>query len=53
VNLQTDLGKLDVLCELGEGEGYEEILAIAAAPGGGFSDPAPDGLRDVGAAHGS
>jgi hypothetical protein len=26
VNLQTDLGKLDVLCELGEGEGYEEIL---------------------------
>ncbi len=27
VNLQTDLGKLDVLCELGEGEGYEEILA--------------------------
>lgn len=27
VNLQTDLGILDVLCELGEGEGYEEILA--------------------------
>ena len=27
VNLQTDLGKLDVLCELGEGEGYDEILA--------------------------
>jgi hypothetical protein len=27
VNLQTDQGKLDVLCELGEGEGYEEILA--------------------------
>lgn len=26
LNLQTDLGKLDVLCELGEGEGYEEIL---------------------------
>lgn len=24
--LQTDLGKLDVLCELGEGEGYDEIL---------------------------
>lgn len=27
VNLQTDLGKLDVLCELSEGEGYEEIIA--------------------------
>lgn len=27
VNLQTDLGILDVLCELGEGEGYDEILA--------------------------
>ena len=27
VLLQTDLGKLDVLCELAEGEGYEEILA--------------------------
>jgi hypothetical protein len=26
INLQTDLGKLDVLCELGEGEGYDEIL---------------------------
>jgi hypothetical protein len=26
INLQTDLGKLDVLCELGEGEGYEEIF---------------------------
>ena len=26
INLQTDLGKLDVLCELSEGEGYEEIL---------------------------
>lgn len=24
--LQTDLGKLDVLCELGDGEGYEELL---------------------------
>jgi predicted nucleotidyltransferase len=24
--LQTDLGKLDLLCELAEGEGYEEIL---------------------------
>lgn len=27
LNLQLDLGKLDVLCELSEGEGYEEILA--------------------------
>jgi hypothetical protein len=27
VLLQTDLGKLDVLCELSEGEGYEQILA--------------------------
>ncbi len=27
VNLQTDLGILDVLCELGDGEGYDEILA--------------------------
>ncbi len=27
INLMTDLGKLDVLCELGEGEGYEEILS--------------------------
>jgi hypothetical protein len=27
LNLQTRLGKLDVLCELGEGEGYEEILS--------------------------
>ncbi|MCC6554572.1 MAG: hypothetical protein IT372_16455 [Polyangiaceae bacterium] len=26
VNLQTDLGKLDVLCELGPDEGYEELL---------------------------
>jgi hypothetical protein len=26
VLLQTDLGKLDVLCELGEGEGYDEIV---------------------------
>lgn len=26
LNLQTDLGKLDVLCELAEGEGYDEIL---------------------------
>ncbi|MBK6514618.1 MAG: hypothetical protein IPM79_33000 [Polyangiaceae bacterium] len=27
INLQTDLGKLDVLCELSEGEGYDELLA--------------------------
>lgn len=27
LNLQTTLGKLDVLCELGEGEGYDEIFA--------------------------
>lgn len=27
INLQTDLGKLDVLCELGEGEGYDDVLA--------------------------
>jgi hypothetical protein len=26
INLQTDLGKLDVLCELGLGEGYDEVL---------------------------
>jgi hypothetical protein len=26
INLQTDLGKLDLLCELGAGEGYDEIL---------------------------
>jgi hypothetical protein len=26
LNLQTDLGKLDVLCELGDGEGYDELL---------------------------
>ena len=26
INLQTDLGKLDVLCELAEGEGYAEII---------------------------
>lgn len=36
LNLQTDLGKLDVLCELAEGEGYEEILedtiVLADAP---------------------
>lgn len=25
VNLQTDLGKLDLLCELGPGEGYEQV----------------------------
>ena len=27
INLQTDLGKLDVLCELGPDEGYDELLA--------------------------
>ncbi|MEJ7729550.1 MAG: hypothetical protein WKG00_10065 [Polyangiaceae bacterium] len=27
LNLQTDAGKLDVLCELGVGEGYDEIHA--------------------------
>ena len=27
LNLQTDLGKLDVLCELGPDEGYDELLA--------------------------
>jgi hypothetical protein len=26
INLATDLGPLDVLCELGPGEGYEELL---------------------------
>lgn len=26
VNLMTDLGMLDILCELGPGEGYEELL---------------------------
>ena len=26
INLATDLGPIDVLCELGEGEGYDEIL---------------------------
>ncbi len=26
VNLQTDLGKLDVLCELALGEGYDQVL---------------------------
>jgi predicted nucleotidyltransferase len=26
VNLTTDLGPFDVLCELSEGEGYEQIL---------------------------
>jgi predicted nucleotidyltransferase len=30
VNLQTDLGKLDLLCELAPGEGYEQILADTA-----------------------
>ena len=27
MNLATDLGKLDLLCELGPGEGYDELLA--------------------------
>lgn len=27
INLQTDLGKLDVLCELGPEEDYEQLLA--------------------------
>jgi hypothetical protein len=26
VNVQTSLGPLDLLCELGEGEGYEQLL---------------------------
>jgi hypothetical protein len=26
LNLETALGKLDVLCELGEGEGYDQLL---------------------------
>ncbi len=30
INLQTDLGKLDVLCELGPGERYEQLLPFAA-----------------------
>ena len=29
LNLQTDLGKLDVLCELSLGEGYDELVANA------------------------
>lgn len=29
LNLQTDLGKLDVLCELGPGEDYEHLLPDA------------------------
>jgi hypothetical protein len=29
LNLQTNLGKLDVLCELAEGEGYDELLPHA------------------------
>jgi hypothetical protein len=33
MNLQIDLGKLDVLCELGEGEGYEEFqLRVLGLP---------------------
>jgi hypothetical protein len=29
LNLQTTLGPLDVLCELGQGEGYDELLPYA------------------------
>jgi hypothetical protein len=29
LNLQTNLGKLDVLCGLAEGEGYDELLPHA------------------------
>ena len=38
LNLQTDLGKIDVLCELSEGEGYEEIAAdsVLVESGGGL-----------------
>jgi predicted nucleotidyltransferase len=35
VNLNTDLGKLDVLCELGPGEGYEEVLEDTVLLDGG------------------
>lgn len=35
MNLQTDLGKLDVLCELAEGEGYEQLLADTIVLEGG------------------
>lgn len=35
LNLQTTLGKLDVLCELGLGEGYDEILADTVVLDGG------------------
>ncbi len=31
VNLQTRLGKLDILCELSEGEGYEQLEADTVA----------------------
>lgn len=38
LNLQTDLGKIDVLCELSEGEGYEEIAvdSVLVESGGGL-----------------
>lgn len=26
LNLQTDLGRLDILCELAQGEGYDEVV---------------------------
>ena len=35
INLQTDLGKLDLLCQLGEGENYEEVLADTLVLGEG------------------
>jgi hypothetical protein len=44
LNLQTDLGKLDVLCELGEGEGYEEILSDTVL----LADDGPFPLRVLG-----
>jgi hypothetical protein len=40
VNLQTTLGKLDVLCELEPGEGYDELL-----PDTVFLDDGPVPLR--------
>jgi len=35
INLQTDLGKLDLLCRLGEGEDYEQILGDTVVLDGG------------------
>ncbi|MBI4952799.1 MAG: hypothetical protein HY908_12260 [Myxococcales bacterium] len=34
LNFETDLGKVDVLCELGPGEGYEQILEDTVVVGG-------------------